>query len=164
MKKWSIATLSLALLSVAVLLAPAGASAAGSPYCPSGQTGTPPYCQTPPPPPPKVCATGQVGTYPNCITPAVSVGKARVNAQSAKVAVTVNAPGHVRISGRRIVGAFRVTSGGKVTLPVKLTKAGRRALKLSGRLRIKAKIVYTPDGGAPIAKSVTVVLKAHKKH
>ena len=36
------------------------------PMCPEGQVGTPPDCETPPPP---MCPEGQVGTPPDCETP-----------------------------------------------------------------------------------------------
>lgn len=41
----------------------------GNGQCPSGQTGTPPNCTTPPP---ATCPAGQVGTPPNCTTPQAS--------------------------------------------------------------------------------------------
>ncbi|MBN3871627.1 hypothetical protein [Nostoc sp. JL33] len=46
------------------------------PTCPTGTTGTPPNCVAPPPPPPPppveppaTCPTGTTGTPPNCVTP-----------------------------------------------------------------------------------------------
>jgi hypothetical protein len=53
----------------------------------------------------------------------------------------------------------QVTAPGQATLVVKPTKAARQALALSGKLKAKLKLVFTPSGGSPSTQVSKVKLK-----
>jgi hypothetical protein len=170
MKKWSISlTFAASLLALAAFALPMSAGAATGPYCPSGQTGTPPNCVTPPPPPPPTCSAGQVGTYPNCVTPAINVNEITTQANSSTVAFKVNAPGTVKVSGKGVAATTVSVTPGKVKVKVKLTAAAKEELKAKGKLTLKVKVTYTPKGGTPVTETVKVTFKSepgkgHKGH
>ena len=50
------------------------------------------------------------------------------------------------------------TRAGLVTVRLKLTAAGKRALNRRHRLRIKVRITFTPTGGRPAGKTITVTV------
>jgi hypothetical protein len=174
-KKWSISLLALAGLVIVAAIAPAISSAASaSPYCPEGQTGTPPYCTTPPPPPPPpTCASGQVGTYPNCVTPSLGVSGIKIKPNSTTLVLNINAPGTVKISGKGIKVKISNVQPGNVKLKLQLTPKEKKLLKKKGKLKLKVTITYTPTGGTPVTKHLTVTVvaknksnhgKSHSKH
>jgi hypothetical protein len=55
----------------------------------------------------------------------------------------------------------KVTKAGTVKLKLHLTAVARRALKTKHKLRIAVLITYTPTGGSPARKTVTVTLRHH---
>lgn len=52
-----------------------------------------------------------------------------------------------------------VTRAGTVKIKLRLTRAGQNALKHKHSLKVKTLITYTPTGGTPASKTVTVTLK-----
>ena len=68
--------------SAAVAVNDASLAAFPQAVCPSGQTGTPPNCITPP----SSCPSGQTGTPPNCITPRTSCAVPRLKHMTLKQA------------------------------------------------------------------------------
>ncbi|MGH2906707.1 MAG: hypothetical protein ACRDKI_08040 [Solirubrobacterales bacterium] len=58
---------------------------------------------------------------------------------------------------------LKATAPGVVKLPIKLTSAGKRALKAKGKLKVNIAIAYKPTGGTLRTKYTKVTIKA-KKH
>ena len=196
MKKWSIITSLVVFAALAVASFAAVGSASADPYhpyCPTGEVGTPPYCQ------PSggggggggggtgggggggtggggggggggsSCPAGKVGTPPNCVTPTINVSEISAQPNSSTVTFKVNAPGKVKVSGKGVASTTVSVKPGKVKVKVKLTKAAKEELKEKGHLTIKVKVTYTPTGGKPITKIVKVTFKSqpekgHKGH
>ncbi len=55
-----------------------------------------------------------------------------------------------------------VTRAGTVTVRLKLTRAGKRALRRRHRLRIRVRVTYTPTGGRPASKTITIRVRRHR--
>lgn len=54
-------------------------------------------------------------------------------------------------------------AAGSVSLPIKLTSAGKKKLKSKGKLRVKIKVSFTPNGGTKASKTTSVTFKLRKK-
>jgi hypothetical protein len=162
MRNRLILLLSAAALATAVMLVPSASAA----NCPAGQEGTPPYCKTTPtkptPPPPATCAAGQVGTPPNCVTPTVDVGGVKIKPGSSSITLSINTPGTVKVSGKGIKTKTVSAAAGAVKLKVILTPQEKKILKKKGKVKITATITYTPTGGTPMTKKVTIVVQGKK--
>jgi hypothetical protein len=81
---------------------------------------------------------------------------------TASLRVSVPGPGKVESSGTNSRPAVvSVRREGTVTIKVRLTKAGTRALgRASSRtLKVKVRARFTPAGGRPASKTVTVTFK-----
>jgi hypothetical protein len=65
---------------------------------------------------------------------------------------------------KALVGTAKVTATGAGTfkLPVKLTSAGKKQLKKKKKLKTKVKVTFTPTGGTPASKTVSVTFKKKK--
>ncbi|MBV9312059.1 MAG: hypothetical protein JOZ73_14605 [Solirubrobacterales bacterium] len=55
-----------------------------------------------------------------------------------------------------------VKKAGKVKVKVKLTARGKKKLKRSHKLRVKVVITFTPNGGTPRRKTITVTFRKRK--
>jgi hypothetical protein len=92
-----------------------------------------------------------------------SVPSRSVTATTARLVVRVPGPGKIETTGTRI-GASTTTvkkAGGEVTITAKLNRAGVKALNKakSHKLRVKIGVRYTPAGGKPAAKTLTVTFQ-----
>jgi hypothetical protein len=103
---------------------------------------------TPPPPPP--CNK-------------VTLGSAKRRGTSVMLKVTIPCPGKLVATGRRMrTLRMKVGGSGTVTMTLKLTAAGLRALKESKthRLKVKVTVTFTPrDNGTVIARRKTVIFR-----
>jgi hypothetical protein len=75
--------------------------------------------------------------------------------------VTVPLPGAgtIALSGNRVKPvSMPVPDTGSVRLPVIGDRGVRRALRLHGRRRVTVSVTYTPTGGDPLTKTLTVTL------
>jgi hypothetical protein len=85
-----------------------------------------------------------------------------VKSGKAALAVQIPGPGSVAVSGRLVKPTrAEARAAGSVSLPLKLTAAGRRALSKSRghKLSVKLTIVFQPVGGSPATTHRTVVFK-----
>ncbi len=163
MRGWSVGVLLGVALACAALAIP-GAAAAD--VCPPGQSGTPPYCTTPPPPP--TCPAGQVGTPPNCVVPAFSATGTKISGRKVTVTFETNAAGTVTVSGKGVATISVGAPAGQVKVKLSLTSAAKQALRTKGKVRLKLTALYQPDGAAALTQNLTVVVKkpgkGHKHH
>lgn len=125
------------LFMTAALAMPATSSAA---TCPPGQTGTPPYCVTPP-------IVKAVKTTPKTIT----------------ITIKVDVLGRVKVSGKGIRTKSVSVQPGSVKITVKLTPREKKLLNEKGKVKLKLKITHTPTGGSPVVKTTSVVVKKHTR-
>jgi hypothetical protein len=81
---------------------------------------------------------------------------------TADLKLRVPNPGELAISGKGVKGVTRavtVTSPHTVRLPITSTGKKRAKLNQTSRVRVKAKITYTPTGGDPSTQSRKLKLK-----
>ena len=55
------------------------------------------------------------------------------------------------------------TKAGPVKVKIRPSKAGKKALRRKGRLRVKVKLTYTPTGGTARSTTKRVTLKLKKR-
>jgi hypothetical protein len=83
---------------------------------------------------------------------APSLGKLRRDRRrgTARLAVRVGEPGEVRLIGTRTVRGVRrhVAGSRRISLPVAPTRRARQLLRERGRLTVRLRVAYRPDGGA----------------
>ncbi|MGH3452443.1 MAG: hypothetical protein ACRDQW_17435 [Haloechinothrix sp.] len=96
-----------------------------------------------------------------------SFGKAKRNKRrgTAKLTVNVPGPGELELAKTRKVKADDepVEAAGEETLRVKPKGKAKKKLNKGGKAKVKAKVTYTPDGGAPNTERKRVKLGlAHK--
>jgi hypothetical protein len=86
-----------------------------------------------------------------------------------KLTVTVSAPGTVDVKAKtkkskRLLKPSSASGGpGAITVRLALTKAAKRILKQKGKLKLRAKITFTPKGGSAASQTATLKLKRKKK-
>lgn len=81
---------------------------------------------------------------------------------TAELKLRVPNPGELTLSGNGLKGvtkAVTVTSPHTVRLPITAKGRKRAALNLTSRVRVKAKVTYTPTGGDPSTQSRKLKLK-----
>jgi hypothetical protein len=145
-------------------------------------SGTQLEVQTNPPPPPPA-------TPSNAFTLGSSV-KFKGNGTQATITVTVPGPGTVSASSGTTAPASaaraslaetskkkgkakkkpvlkpastHAAAAGPVSLTLKLSSAGKAALKKKGKLKVGVAITFTPDGGSAATQQTSVTFKAAKK-
>ena len=96
---------------------------------------------------------------------AFTLGKPKLNLKRgrATLPVSVPGPGKLALAGDGVTAAraLRVTAVGAqaaVRLPIAARGAKRRQLNRIGKVTVKPKITYTPDGGNPSTRSTKVTL------
>ena len=83
--------------------------------------------------------------------------------------VTVSAPGTVDVTAKtkkpKLLLKPSSASGGPgaITVRLALTKAAKKALKQKGKLKLRAKITFTPKGGSASSQTAALKLKSKKK-
>ncbi len=115
--------------------------------------------------------TASCGRVSNTIAVAVfeepdnrfSVPSRSTAATAARLVVRVPGPGKIEISGARVTASKTTVkkAGGEVTITVKLNAAGAKALRKAKthRLRVGVGVRFTPAGGMPASKSLTVTFQ-----
>jgi len=89
-------------------------------------------------------------------------GKVKLNRKkgTATLTVKVGAPGKLVASGKKIKKRSRAASkAGKVKLPIIAKGKALKTLQTTGKVKVKAKVAYTPTGGATSAQAKKIVLK-----
>jgi hypothetical protein len=85
-----------------------------------------------------------------------------VTGTTAALVIRVPGPGKLETSGARVTATkTTVKKAVQVTIKVKLNTAGNRALTKARRLTVKFGVRYTPAGGKPATKTLTVTFQ-HK--
>ena len=98
---------------------------------------------------------------------AFTLGRASVKGSSATLTVSVPGPGRLKASGPLIKGAAsNIAKAGVQSIQVKLSKAGVKALAKAKKrsLAVKARLTFTPTGGASSSQSATVTFKRKGAH
>jgi hypothetical protein len=93
---------------------------------------------------------------------AFSTGKATVKGSSATLTLTLPGPGKLQVSGARTKGVTStVAKAGTQTVKVALSSAGQKALRKAKHrtLAVKVALSFTPTGGQPATKTVTLSFK-----
>ena len=92
--------------------------------------------------------------------------KPKANKKKGTATVTADLPNPGELTGTgtdvRVKGAAVrkiVAAAGKVKLTIKATGKKRRKLNSSGKVKVKAKIIFTPTGGDPSSRTAKVKLK-----
>jgi hypothetical protein len=92
-----------------------------------------------------------------------SVPSRSVTGSVARLVVRVPGPGKVETSGARVTASKTTvkTAGGEITITVRLNAAGAKALRKAKthRLRVGVGVRFTPAGGKPASKSLTVTFQ-----
>lgn len=89
-----------------------------------------------------------------------SIRKQAATPAAVTLSVKVPGPGKLNTTGTNTKPAkTTVKKAGRATLKVKLTRAGRKALHNSGALRVATRVRFTPDGGKPATKTITLTFK-----
>jgi List-Bact-rpt repeat protein len=93
---------------------------------------------------------------------AFGFGKVKLNKKkgTAKLTVKVGAPGKLVVSGKKIKKRSKATkSAGNVTISILPKGKAAKALKETGRAKVKVKLAYTPSGGTTATQSKSIQLK-----
>jgi subtilisin-like proprotein convertase family protein len=93
----------------------------------------------------------------------LAAGKPKLNKKkgTAQVPVTVGDAGRLKVSGKGVKGKAKNTAGpGTVKLTLGAKGAAKQTLSSTGHVAVKAKITFTPNGGA--AKTVKKKIKLKK--
>jgi hypothetical protein len=78
---------------------------------------------------------------------------------TAKLSVTVQAPGHLELAGKSLRPASAdAGSAGEVTLTIKATGSKKQKLADAGKVKVNASVTFTPTGGDPNTQSERVRL------
>jgi hypothetical protein len=118
-----------------------------------------------------ICDTGAFEAVPPVVLPsnAFKFGRLKRNRRkgTATLIVVVPGPGILTLSGKGIVGkqpgrraksSKTVGSAGRVGLLIRSRGGAKRKLRRTGKVRVRAKVTYTPTGGTPNTKAKTVKL------
>jgi hypothetical protein len=118
------------------------------------------------------CPAGP-GPIDGCPPNTFSFGKVKHNKQkgTATLTVDVSGPGTLLMTGKGLVkqrpgGTYRaarvaartVSAAGKVKLRVKSKGKKKRKLNRTGKVKVRAKVTYTPTGGTPNTKTKPIKL------
>ena len=93
--------------------------------------------------------------------PRLSVGRTRPNFHNgtARVTVTVSAPGVVKLLGGKVKPAQATAKrAGKVTLTIRAKRAAGRTLRKTGHLRVSFTVSFETPGAAPLSAKRSVKL------
>jgi hypothetical protein len=90
----------------------------------------------------------------------ITLGKATINGSRATVSVKVPGAGRLVTSGRYVAGStVKVGKAGAAKAKLRLTAAGRRALRRSHRLALIVRVRFVPDGGDGRTESKPITFK-----
>lgn len=94
------------------------------------------------------------------------LGKLRAGRRpgTATLAATVSGPGRISIRGRGLRAArVLVKRAGSARLPIRLVGRALAALRRTGRVRVRASVVFTPSGGRAVTVRKGLVLKRARR-
>jgi hypothetical protein len=93
-----------------------------------------------------------------------AIGKAKLNRRkgTATLPVTVPPEGVLALSGKGVVAQSR-NRAGTVKLSIKATGKSRKRLNKRGRVKLRLKVAFTPNGGAVGGQEKTIRLRKTKK-
>jgi hypothetical protein len=93
---------------------------------------------------------------------AFKFGKVKLNKKNgtAKLTVKVGAPGKLVVSGKKIKKRSKAAkAAGNVTISILPKGQAAKALKETGKAKVKVKLAYTPSGGTTATQSKSIQLK-----
>jgi hypothetical protein len=97
-----------------------------------------------------------------------SIPSRSITGTTVRLVVRVPGPGKLETTGTQITASKTTVkkAGGQVTITAKLNPAGAKALKKakSRKLKVKMGVRYTPAGGKPASKSLTVTFQRKAGH
>ena len=108
---------------------------------------------------------GSPGPSPEGTTQALRLSSASVaKGGSATITAVLPAAGTVAAAGRGLNPLRKQVGAGKRTLRLHLSPAGRRTLARAklGKLRVRVRITFTPDAGAALSASKTMIFATDK--
>jgi hypothetical protein len=122
-----------------------------------------------------VALAGAIASASNTIASAIlpqpqnsfSITKASTKGSTATVTVKVPGPGKLETSsGHTKAAKATVNKAGQLSMQVRLTSAASKALKKakSHSLKVKVTVRFTPSGGKPAAKTLSLTFKAKAGH
>lgn len=93
--------------------------------------------------------------------PRLELSSISLDGASAVLTVTAPGPGSLSATGKMLKPAkAKAKRAGSVSMPISLTKAGKRALARKGRLAVKLTIAFKPrSGGDPVTLTKTITFK-----
>lgn len=132
-----------------------------------GEAGTPnPPCQASAPITSSVNLSEPAKSQPPAAPPAssnvIKFGKLKLNKKKGTATLTVKVPdpGKLVIAGKGLKKATKMAKkAGSVVLPVKPVGKAKAKLAEVGKLKLKAKVTFTPTGGTAASKSRSLTLK-----
>jgi hypothetical protein len=155
MRTLYVSLLTAAALAFAGLVAPAISLAA---ECPPGQTGTPPYCVTPPPPPPTPTPTPTPTPPPPVVAGSVSTEPSGF----VKLTFDVAGPGVLTLKGNAIKG-LKITVNAAGQVEVTLKPDGKVLQHLTNRGWTRPKQIFVTFTGTDGTKSTIKVVVRFRK-
>jgi hypothetical protein len=97
---------------------------------------------------------------------AFTIAKASAKAKTATLSLSLPGPGKLAIAGKGILSqSTAIAKAGIANVPVRLSRAGQKALRKAKRhtLKLSVRVTYTPAGGAGAAQSRTLTFKARSR-
>lgn len=106
------------------------------------------------------CGSGEEGRGTEAASFGFGKVKLRKSNGTATLPIDVSTAGNVVVRGKGIVKASRTAkAAGTVKLPVKAKGSVLDKLRDDGHVTVKAKVVFTPQGGEPLTKSKQITLR-----
>jgi hypothetical protein len=105
---------------------------------------------------------------PNAFTAKVKGKKLIVSVQSPGTVKVTDAAGGAKSAAKKKSKLLLKTSSAtgdtpKITVKLKLTKLGNSKLQSKGKLKAKAKVTFTPDGGTAKTQNLKLKIKGKAK-
>jgi hypothetical protein len=97
--------------------------------------------------------------------PLIKLGKlSRKSNGTAQLSVTVPAAGTLTLGGKKVVATKRKAKGpGVVKLTIRAKGKAKKALKNTGKAKVKAIVTFAPLAGTPVSRTKSVLLKKTPK-
>ena len=101
---------------------------------------------------------------PLAVKAALKLGKVRLNRATGTATLTVAAfgTGRLKLSGAEIKQRA-AKARAKARLRIRPSRPAKKRLETTGRARVKATVTFRPDGGKPLKRLKTIVLKLSRR-
>jgi hypothetical protein len=99
---------------------------------------------------------------PNCVVPAFSVKAIKAGGKRVAITFEANAAGKLGVFGSRVAPKSFSVVPGTVKVKVSLTAKAKEKLKKLGKVRVRLRAVYQPDGADPQTRRLSVMLKKRR--